>query len=124
MTVTNPNTLQKIMDGKSPSDIGIGLATIEEDSGTISAATTYKLNYPATSIDSIRVVTSGTAGAVGVYHASDSGVTPLAPYTAGGGGGVCKVGTDAQTLTFPNTVTRVIVRYRPKFPFSPPVGPH
>ncbi len=123
MTVTNPNTLQKIMDGKKAEEIGIGLATIEEDTGTISAIDHIVLNYPASSIESIRVVTSGTAGSVGGYLAGDSGCTPAIPAAAGQAGGLAKVGTDRKTITFPNTVTRVITKYKPLFPFSPPVGP-
>lgn len=88
---------------------------IVEDTGTITASATVALTKAASMIQSTRVVTSGTAGSVGSYLVADSGATPVIP--TGGASlapGVAKISADGLTLTFPNTVTRVVTQYIPR----------
>lgn len=117
-TTTNPNQLQTVIAGKTPDQVGTAITMIEEDTGTVTASATVKLKYPALFVSSTRVVTSGTAGSVGAYLVADSAVTPAVPAAANTNPGVAKLGVDNQTLTFPNTVTRVITKYAPIVPFS------
>lgn len=133
-TSTTPNTLLAALNkaGLTALSYLLGLVGLgdmlrgrEEDSGTITASATYELDYQAAAIQSIRVVTSGTAASVGTYFPGDPTVTPLLP--PGGAStavGIASVGTDRRTITFPNTVTRVIVVYNPiKTPLSTTVAP-
>lgn len=121
-TATKLNTVKNVLDNANPNDIhaalqqlqlGTLLSRIEEDSGAITASATYKLTKKAAMVCSARVVTSGTAGSVGSYLVGDSASTPVAPAAANTQPGVARLGTDDQTLTFPNTVTRVVVVYLP-----------
>lgn len=92
--------------------LGTMLQVREWDSGTITAAAAVRIPFGALLVQSARVVTSGTAASVGVYQAADSGATPLLP--PGGANtavGIAKLSADNSTITFPNTVTRVVIRY-------------
>lgn len=92
--------------------LGDMLDVAEYDTGTITGVAAVPLPGGALMVQSARVVTSATGGSVGVYIASDSAATPLLP--PGGASvavGVAALAADGSTLTFPNTVTRVIVRY-------------
>lgn len=91
------------------------LDAVEHDTGTISGSATVTLPDPgALLVQSARVVTSDTAGSVGCYLAADHSATPFLPTAAGERPGVAALSVDGKTLTFPNTVTRVMVRYIPK----------
>lgn len=92
--------------------IGNILEIQEWDSGTISASATVTPPGGCLLVQSVHVVTSGTAASVGHYHPGNSTSTPLLP--PGGANtavGICAVSADGVTITLPNTVTRVIVRY-------------
>jgi predicted RecA/RadA family phage recombinase len=91
-------------------------APILEDSGTISASATVVLAQAALMIQSTRVVTSGTAGSVGCYLVADHSATPCLPAAASTQPGVATISADGLTLTFPNTVTRVVTQYIPRVP--------
>jgi PPE-repeat protein len=92
--------------------LGSLLDVAEYDTGTITASADVTLPGGALVVQSARVVTSGTAASVGLYLAGDAGITPLLPPGgASAGVGYAKLSADGKTLTFPNTVTRVIVRY-------------
>lgn len=95
-------------------DLGNLLTVKEYDTGTITASATVALPEEALMVQSARIVTSGTAGSVGSYLVSDSSATLAIP--TGGASlapGVAKIGTDNKTITFPNTVTRAVIRYVP-----------
>lgn len=95
--------------------LGTMLEVQEYDTGTITASASVTIPGGALNVQSARVVTSGTAASVGVYLAADSGVTPLLP--PGGANtavGIAKLSADGSTITFPNTVTRAIIRYTKK----------
>ena len=126
VTTVAAQTLQKALDVANPGqiadalrDIALGtlLASTEYDTGTITGSATVVLPFEAAIVQSARVVTSATGGSVGPYLVADSGATPAIPPTAtayaGAAIGVATLGTDRKTLTFPNTVTRVVVRYSP-----------
>jgi hypothetical protein len=84
----------------------------EWDSGTITASATVTPPGGCLAVQSVHVVTSGTGASVGHYIAGNSTTTPLLP--PGGANtavGICAVSVDGTTITLPNTVTRVIVRY-------------
>ena len=94
--------------------IGLGsmLEVQEYDTGTITASATVSIPSPgALIVQSARVVTSGTAGSVGSYLVSDSGATLSTPTAASTQAGVAKCSADGLTITFPNTVTRAVIRY-------------
>lgn len=122
-TTTKADTLKEVLTKADPNqlpdafrqiDLGAMLAGKEYDSGTITASATVVLPEEAAIVQSARIVTSGTAGSVGTYLVGDSGATPVIP--TGGASlapGIAKIGTDRRTITFPNTVTRVVVRYLP-----------
>lgn len=121
-TTTKLHTLKDDLDDANPTDVasalqaiklGTCLAAVEEDTGTVTASATVKLKFKAAAVLSTRVVTSGTAGSVGAYLVADSAATAVVPAAANTQPGVAKLGTDRQTLTFPNTVTRVITQYLP-----------
>lgn len=121
VTATAQFTVKDALDQANPNqlpnalnliNLGTLLASEEYDTGTITAAAAIVLPFEAAIVQSARVVTSGTAASVGSYFCADSAVTPLLP--PGGAStavGIAKLGTDRKTITFPNTVTRVIVRY-------------
>lgn len=120
MTTTKVHSTQQVLDDGNPTDIasalqnikfGSMLVPLEEDTGTITASATVVLKNRALFIQSTRVVTSGTAGSVGAYQVADSAVTPAVPAAANTNPGVARLGLDGKTLTFPNTVTRVITKY-------------
>ena len=103
---------QKLADVLAAIDLGDILTVQEWDSGTITAAATITLPGGALLVQSIRVVTSGTAGSVGSYLPSDANAVMIVP--PGGASvavGVARVAADGSTITLPNTVTRVVVRY-------------
>lgn len=102
------------------------LLTVQEwDSGTITASATITPPGGCLLVQSVQVVTSGTAASVGHYHPGNNGSTPLLP--PGGANvavGICAVSADGTTITLPNTITRAIVRYikRPALVTSTVVG--
>lgn len=118
----DPNTLA---DALRKVDLGNLLQVKEYDTGTITATAAVTIpESGALAVLSARVVTSGTAASVGTYMVGDSAVTPLLPpggaSTAVGiasaqgitapGAGLTGTGR-ISTITFPNTVTRVVIRY-------------
>lgn len=122
---TSTQTLKDMLNQSNPNDLadalkqvqlGDVLTPVEHDTGTISATATITLpGNGALLVQSARVVTSGTAASVGTYLVGDSGSTPALP--AGGasaGAGVASSSADGTTITFPNTVTRVVVKYIPR----------
>lgn len=95
--------------------LGTILEMQEWDSGTITASATVTPPGGCLLVQSVHVVTSGTATSVGHYHPGNSTSTPLLP--PGGANtavGIAAVSADGVTITLPNTVTRVIVRYLKK----------
>jgi hypothetical protein len=118
-TFTEQNALDNSEPGQAASamqllKLGTLLASTEYATGTITASATVVLPFEAAVIQSARVLTSGTAASVGTYMCADSAVTPLLP--PGGASaaiGIASLSTDRKTITFPNTVTSVIVRYSP-----------
>jgi len=121
-TKTSSLTIQGALDNAVPTvfeaalnmlDLGTMLTNTEYDTGTVSASATVVLPYEAAFVQSARVVTSGTAGSLGSYVVADSAATPVAPPSASTQPGVASIATDRKTITFPNTVTRVVVRYLP-----------
>lgn len=123
-TKTVQATLQSMLDQANPETLADLLALIKlgtiltpkkVDTGTISASSTVTLSPPALVVSTVRVVTSGTGGAVGAYGVTDAGGTPIVP--PGGASaalGVCTISDDGTTLTFPNTITRAIIEYVPR----------
>lgn len=117
-------TLASELNRADPNDIadmlrkvalGTLLDPVEYDSGEISASATVDLPDPgALMVQSARVVTSDTPASVGCYLVADHSATPFLPTAAGERPGVAALSVDGGTLTFPNTVTRVMVRYIPK----------
>jgi len=108
----NRSDLNSIADMLRKVQLGTMFEIQEWDSGTITAAATIDLPGGALLVQSIHVVTSGTAASVGHYHPGNSTSTPLLP--PGGANtavGIAAVAADGSTVTLPNTVTRVIVRY-------------
>ena len=105
----DPNSIADMMRKVA---LGSLLEIQEWDSGTITASATVTPPGGCLLVQSIRVVTSGTAGSVGHYLPGNSGSTPLLP--PGGADtavGIAAVSADGVTITLPNTVTRVVVRY-------------
>ncbi len=108
----NPNTVSSALQQVK---LGTMLTPMKYVSGTIDAVAAVPLDPPALIIMSARVVTSGTGASVGTYIAGDSAVTPLLP--PGGAStavGIAAMAADGSTITFPNTVTSVIVTYIPR----------
>lgn len=108
----NRADLNSIADMLRKVQLGTMFEIQEWDSGTITAAATIDIPGGALLVQSAQVVTSGTAASVGHYLPGNSSSTPLLP--PGGADtavGIASVAADGSTLTFPNTVTRVIVRY-------------
>lgn len=91
--------------------LGSLLEIQEYDTGTVTASATVAIPGGALLVQSARVVTSGTAGSVGAYLCADSTATPCLPTAADARPGVASINADGTVITFPNTVTRVIVRY-------------
>jgi len=121
MTATVAETLKTVLDQAHPNkladalnlvDLGTLLDVSEYDTGTITASADVTLPGGALVVQSARVVTSGTAGSVGTYIAGDAAATLLIPPGgASAGVGVCQLAANGSKLTFPNTITRAIVRY-------------
>lgn len=141
MTTTAPRTNKQVLTEAPPAeiadalrhaDLGNMFTPIEVDSGTISAVAAVPLTGTvvgssptrtvaadaALAVLSAHVVTSDTAASVGHYLCSDSAATPLLP--PGGANtavGIASVQRNAdgsiKTVTFPNTVTRVVFQYLP-----------
>lgn len=116
-------TLKELLNAADPNRLPNLLALIalgtmfevsEVDTGTVSATNDVTLPGGALTIQSIRVVSSGTAGAVGCYIAGDAGATAVNPAGANTQPGVAKLSADGTTLTFASTITRAIVRYTKK----------
>ncbi len=101
-----PDMLRKVA-------LGTLLAIQEYDTGTITAAATVAIPGGALLVQSARVVSSGTAASLGNYLASDSGATPATPVSGSDAtpNGVASLAADGSSITFPNTVTRVVIRY-------------
>lgn len=105
-------------------DLGNMMEVKEYDTGVITATAAVTIPGGALAVLSARVVASGTAASLGTYMVGDSAVTPLLPP---GGASVAVGIASAQgitapaagattsgcitTITFPNTVTRVVIRY-------------
>jgi hypothetical protein len=109
LTRCDPNNLADLL---RKVDLGALLTLQEWDSGTITASADVTPPGGCLLVQSVHVVTSGTAASVGHYHPGNSTSTPLLP--PGGANtavGIAKVSADGLTITLPNTVTRVIVRY-------------
>ena len=114
-------TLKSELDRADPNSIADRLRQVqlgslleiqEWDSGTITAAAAVTIPGGALLVQSAQVVTSGTAASVGHYLPGNSSSTPLLP--PGGADtavGIAAVAADGSTITFPNTVTRVRIRY-------------
>jgi hypothetical protein len=114
----NPNTLGQQLNLANPNSLadclrqvalGTVLQPLVEDTGTITASATVVLANAPLIVQSTRVVTSGTAGSEGLYLVGDASATPVA--ASSGTPGVASL--SGSTLTFPNTVTRVITNYLP-----------
>ena len=121
LSKADPNTINDVF---RKMDLGNMMELKEYDTGTITGTAAVTIPGGALQVLSARVVTSGTAASVGTYMVGDSAVTPLLPP----GGASAAVGiASAQgitapgaglttsgkitTITFPNTVTRVVIRY-------------
>lgn len=135
MTTNVVQTLKQVLSKADPDqladalrkvDLGNLLQAKEWDSGVITAAAAVLLPESALSIQSVHVISSGTAASVGHYLPGNSASTPLLP--PGGANtavGICSVqgiaapgagltGAGIITgVTLPNTVTRVVIRYVP-----------
>lgn len=133
MTTTKVDTIKEVLTKADPDqivdalrkiDLGNLLQMKEYDTGTITGVAAVPLPEDALMVTSARVVTSGTAASVGSYLVGDSAVTPLLPPggasvavgiasaqgIAAPGAGLTGTGR-ITTVTFPNTVTRVVFRY-------------
>lgn len=121
LTKADPNQLA---DALRKVDLGNMLQVKEYDTGVITAAAAIPLPENALAVLSAHVISSGTAASVGHYMAGNSATTPLLP--PGGANtaiGLCSVqgisapGAAATAagyitgVTFPNTVTRAVIRY-------------
>ena len=109
LTRANPNDLADML---RRCNLGEMFEVQEYDSGTISGVATVTIPGGALLMQSAHVVTSATAASVGHYHCGNSTSTPLLP--PGGANtavGIASVAADGSTITFPNAVTRVILRY-------------
>jgi hypothetical protein len=132
-TTTATETLKKVLTEADPNrladalrkvDLGNLLQMKEHDTGTITGVAAVPLPEGALAVLSAHVITSGTAASVGHYMVGNSATTPLLPpggaNTAIGlasaqgiaapGAGLTGAGK-ITTVTFPNTVTRVVFRY-------------
>jgi len=133
MTTSVVQTLKEVLTKADPDqiadalrkvDLGNLLQVKEHDTGTITAAAAVAVPGDALAVLSAHVITSGTAASVGHYMVGNSASTPLLPpggaNTAIGiascqgitapGAGLTGSGR-ITTVTFPNTVTRVVFRY-------------
>jgi hypothetical protein len=123
LTKSDPNELA---DALRKVDLGNMLQLKEYDTGTITGVAAVPVPEDALAVMSARVVTSGTAASVGSYLVGDSAVTPLLPpggastavgiassqgVAAAGGSTPTSAAGVLSTVTFPNTVTRVVFRY-------------
>lgn len=120
MTTTADRTVQDVLNSGELSQLQAVLNKIqlgelleiqEYDTGTITASADVTIPGGALLVQSARVVTSGTAGSVGSYLCSDSGATAYVPTAASQRPGVAVLSADGATVTFPNTVTRAVIRY-------------
>jgi hypothetical protein len=114
-TVLNEANPNRIADALAKIDLGTMFTAVEYDTGTITGVAGVTIpGNGALLVQSARVVTSGTGASVGTYLAGDSAVTPLLP--PGGAStavGIAALSVDGKTITFPNTVTRAVIRYVP-----------
>lgn len=125
-TTTVPVTLQQTLDVANPVDLADALRKVKlgtlltptvYTSGTIGAiaAVPLPVAQPALVVMSARVLASGTAASVGTYMVGDAGSTPTLPTGgASAGVGIASLSADGSTITFPNTVTSVVVQYLPR----------
>lgn len=126
MTTTKIDTIKEVLTKADPNqladalrkvDLGNLLQQKEWDSGTIGAQSTVALPEDALFVQSARVVTSGTPASVGTYLVGDAAAGMVVP--PGGASvavGIARASAAAEgrgiaAITFPNTVTRVVVRY-------------
>jgi hypothetical protein len=126
MTTTKNDTIKEVLTKADPNqladafrklDLGNLLQAKEWDSGTITAAAIVNLPEDALLVQSARVVTSGTAASVGTYLVADPAAAMIVP--PGGASaavGIARASAAAEgrgisAVTFPNSVTRVVVRY-------------
>lgn len=120
MTTTATRTLQDVLNDADLNQLSAALYKVqlgelleiqEYDTGTITAAAAVTIPGGALLVQSARVVTSGTAASVGCYLCADSGATAFLPTAASERPGVAVLNAAGTTVTFPNTVTRVVIRY-------------
>lgn len=89
-----------------------GVSTLAINSGLAELGTGDAL--PAIlAVKTLRVTTSGTANSVGTYAIGDAASTALTP-TAGANVGLALLSDDGKTLTFPTTVTGLVLEYIPR----------
>lgn len=120
MTTTATRTLQDVLNDADLNQLSAALYKVqlgelleiqEYDTGTITASAAVTIPGGALLVQSARVVTSGTAASVGCYLCADSGATAFLPTAASERPGVAVLNAAGTTVTFPNTVTRVVIRY-------------
>lgn len=120
MTTTATRTLQDVLNDADLNQLSAALYKVqlgelleiqEYDTGTITASADVTIPGGALLVQSARVVTSGTAASVGCYLCADSGATAYLPTAASQRPGVAVLNAAGTQVTFPNTVTRVVIRY-------------
>jgi hypothetical protein len=120
MTTTATRTLQDVLNDADLNQLSAALYKVqlgelleiqEYDTGTITGTADVTIPGGALLVQSARVVTSGTAASVGCYLCADSGATAYLPTAASQRPGVAVLNAAGTQVTFPNTVTRVVIRY-------------
>jgi hypothetical protein len=120
MTTTATRTLQDVLNDADLNQLSAALYKVqlgelleiqEYDTGTITATADVTIPGGALLVQSARVVTSGTAASVGCYLCADSGATAYLPTAASQRPGVAVLNAAGTQVTFPNTVTRAVIRY-------------
>lgn len=113
--VLNDANANKIPDALHKVNLGDMFTITEYDTGAITGVADVPVpGMGALVVTSARVVSSATAASVGTYLVSDSAQTPLLP--PGGASvavGLAALAIDGKSIKFPNTVTRVVMRYIP-----------
>lgn len=137
MTTSSVQTLKSVLSKATPgiiesalqkADLGNMMSAKVYTSGAVTAAATIALPEKALAVLSARVLASGTAASLGTYLVADPAATPLLPP----GGANVAVGIAAASssatvaaqavsasapfvagVTFPNTVTSVVIMYIP-----------
>ena len=73
---------------------------------------------PILAVRTCRVTTSGTANSVGTYAIGDAGSTAVSP-TAGANVGLALLSDNGKSITFPTTITGVVLEYIPRMASDP-----